>query len=168
MVVVSLAFGVALTVVVMWLNNRRLGANFVNSVVDPLLLRNGIAGGARSEIGAIEHVGRQSGIVRRTPVRPVPTPDGFRIVVPLATESQWARNVLAAGHCTLEWRGKVYELDEPQLLTPDACADLAQPVRWLASRLGFRYLRLHVLSDVPTTDVHEVASPAAAALIGMR
>lgn len=137
----------AAAAVIIWQRNRRLGARVVNAVVNPFMLRQGLTGGAHSELGTLEHVGRVSGTVRQTPVRPVSTPDGFRVVVPLAAESHWARNVLAAGHCRLQWKGILYELDEPRLVTAGECQDLAAPVRLFASALGFRYMRLHRFAE---------------------
>jgi deazaflavin-dependent oxidoreductase (nitroreductase family) len=147
----------------MWRRNRRVGTAFVNSVVNPFMLRRGLTGGARSELGTLEHLGRKSGILRRTPVRPVPTAHGFRIVVPLADESEWARNVLAAGHCQLEWRSNVYTLDEPRLVAAQECDDLAMPVRLAASLLGFRYMLLRVFASRPVA----VATPDATEVVAV-
>jgi deazaflavin-dependent oxidoreductase (nitroreductase family) len=146
----ALVGGALSGLVLLWRNyNRRLGAGVVNRIVNPFILGRGLSGGAHSELGAIEHVGRVTGTTRRTPVRPVPTADGFRIVVPLAGESQWARNVLAAGHCRLLWRNVMYELDEPQLVSPADCKDLLLPIRLLTSALGVQYMRLHRFADRP-------------------
>ena len=49
---------------------RGSGPMFVNTVVNPRLLRRGLAGGGASEIGTIEHFGRRSGVRRLTPVHP--------------------------------------------------------------------------------------------------
>ena len=49
-----------------WRRNPRIGTAFVNSVVNPALLRRGLAGYGRSEIGTLEHVGRKSGVRRLT------------------------------------------------------------------------------------------------------
>src|SRR6186997_1484859 len=82
-----------------WRRNPRLGTAFVNSVVNPALMRRGLSGGRLSEIGTIEHVGRRSGVHRLSPVHPEMTPNGFRVLVPLGARSQWAQNVLAGGGC---------------------------------------------------------------------
>ena len=158
--IAGLAIASAITVyVVAWMRNRRLGAGVVNALVDPIIVGRGLAGGAHSEIGILHHVGRVSGKEYRTPVRPVPTPEGFRIVVPLATESQWARNVLAAGHCALEWRETVYELDEPRLVKPSECPDLIRPIRLLSSALGFGYMRLHRFEGLGSESIDQIAPP---------
>jgi hypothetical protein len=134
-----------------WRRNPRMGTGLMNERVNPLLLRHGVSGEPASEIGILEHVGRRSGVRRLTPVHPEPTSDGFRIVLPLGDRSEWARNVLAAGHCRLELRGIIHELDEPVLLLPADVDGIAGPVRWATSALGFRYLRLHRFAEAPGT-----------------
>ncbi len=134
-----------------WRRNPRMGTRLMNDRVNPLLLRHGVSGEPGSEIGILEHVGRRSGVRRLTPVHPEPTADGFRIVVPLADRSEWARNVMAAGHCRLELQGTIHELDEPVLLPPAEVEGIAGPVRWATSALGFRYLRLHRFAQAPGT-----------------
>ena len=126
-----------------WRRNRRIGTRFVNAVVNPMLVRRGLAGGGRSEIGTLEHVGRHSGIRRLTPVHPEPTADGFRIVVPLGAESEWVRNVFAAGHCRIQLHDTVYELDEPRRVSPAALDGIPRPLRAIERALGFEYLVLH-------------------------
>jgi deazaflavin-dependent oxidoreductase (nitroreductase family) len=91
----------------------------------------------------LEHVGRRSGIRRVAMVHPVPTDDGFRIIVPLGEESEWARNVLAAGHCRLQVGDTVYELDEPALVQPGEVPEVPAVFRWVQGELGFRWFRLH-------------------------
>jgi hypothetical protein len=61
-----------------WRRHPRVGASYVNHVVDPWLLRRGIVAESAGEIGLIEHVGRVSGTVRHTPVHPVATEHGYR------------------------------------------------------------------------------------------
>jgi len=41
------------------------------------------------------------------------TPDGFLIALTYGRESEWVRNVVAAGGCQLETRGKQYQLSAP-------------------------------------------------------
>ncbi len=143
-----------------WRQNRRAGAQFVNLTVDPWLERRGLIGASHGELGLIEHVGRTSGIVRRTPIHPMPTEDGYRIIVPIGEQSEWVRNVLAAGHCRLVLGDLLLELDEPVLETPAEVPGLARPVRALFGWLGFRYLRLHAFSD-PLIDAAPAPGEAA-------
>ena len=142
--------GAALVAAVgLWRRNPRIGTAFVNSVVNPALLRRGLAGYGRSEIGTLEHVGRVSGVRRLTPVHPEPTPAGFRIIVPLGVRSEWARNVIAAGHCRLLLHDQVFDLDEPAMVDAGQAHDLPWPLRRILAALGFQYLNLRTFASHP-------------------
>ena len=54
--------------------------------------------------GIVTHVGRKSGRVYRTPVNVFRAPNGFLIALTYGRESEWVRNVLAAGGCELAFR----------------------------------------------------------------
>jgi hypothetical protein len=136
-----------------WRRSPRVGTAFVNSVVNPLLLRRGLAGRGRSEIATLEHIGRRSGIKRLTPVHPEATESGFRIVVPLGTQSEWARNVIAAGHCRLQLHDQVFDLDEPLMVGAAEAADLPWALRRLMAALGFKYLNLRTFAAHQATRV---------------
>lgn len=151
-IVVGAATALVATVgatVAVWRRDPRVGSAFVNSVVNPRLVGRGLAGGAKSEIGTLEHVGRTSGIRRLTPVHPEPTPEGFRIMVPLGPHSQWARNVLTAGHCRLQLHDTVYDLDEPAMIPASEVHGLPSAVRRGMAALGFEYLTLRTFSSTP-------------------
>ena len=146
--------------VVYWRYFPRAGLRWKNASFNPWLVERGLAGSGRSEIGTLEHMGRRTGTRHLTPVHPVATHDGFRIVVPLADRSEWAKNVLAAGRCRLQLRDVVYDLDEPVMVRPADVRDLEAPVRWMEERLGFTYLRLHRLAESPGTLEERPASAA--------
>ncbi len=142
--------GAALVAAVgLWRRNPRIGTAFVNSVVNPALLRRGLAGYGRSEIGTLEHVGRKSGVRRQTPVHPEPTTAGFRIIVPLGMRSEWARNVIAAGHCRLLLHDQVFDLDEPAMVDASEVQDLPWPLGRVLAALGFQYLNLRTFASHP-------------------
>ena len=65
----------------------------------------------------VHHVGRRSGARYATPVAIVTTPDGFVIPLPWGERTNWARNVLEAGGCHVQWGGTEYSLVDPQLIT---------------------------------------------------
>ena len=156
--------GSLVATVVWWQRHRRTGSRFVNNVVNPFLLRHGVAGRTRRNLGTLEHIGRRTGVRRLTMVHPVPTDDGFRIIVPLGDESEWARNVLAAGHCRLQVGETVYELDEPALVEPGEIAEVPVLFRWAQGELGFRWFRLHQFAAAPGTLEASAASPQPAPL----
>lgn len=125
-----------------WREHPRTGTDFVNNTINPWLERQGVITASAGELALLEHVGRKSGTVRQTPIHPMPIAGGFRIIVPVGIRSQWARNVLAAGHCRLVLGERQYELDEPVLETPTEVPGLPRPVGVLFGWLGFRYMRL--------------------------
>ena len=132
-----------------WRRHPRFGSRFVNEVVNPALLRREVPDASQGNIGTLEHVGRRSGIRRLTLVHPVPTEAGFRITVPLGLGSEWARNVLAAGHCRMQVGETIYELDEPALVPVPADAGVPVPIRLLQAWLGFRWLLLRRFAEAP-------------------
>jgi hypothetical protein len=77
------------------------------------------------------------------------TPDGFRIVVPLGMQSEWARNVIAAGHCRIHLHDQVFDLDEPEMVDAGETTDLPWPLRRVMAALGFKYLKLRMLPAHP-------------------
>lgn len=139
------AIGTIVAGVSWWRAHPRSGAGFVNRTLNPWLARIGAIDGSRGELALIEHVGRRSGIVRQTPIHPMPVPGGYRVIVPIGERSEWARNVLAAGGCRLLVGERSVELDEPTLELPSEVPGLAPPVRALFGWLGFRYLRLRTV-----------------------
>ena len=143
LMIIGAVAGLAVGFAAWWRRHPRTGAAWVTKVADPWLVRQGLLESSNGELGLLEHVGRKTETVRLTPIRPVPTAEGFRIVVPLGLESQWARNVLAAGHCRLQVGEVVHELDEPRLVLPSAVEGLPRLATRVMDWLGFRYLVLH-------------------------
>ena len=66
--------------------------------------------------GRVVHVGRRSGVVRRTPM--LHFRQGERVVFALTygPETEWVRNVLAAGSCRFETRQGSLDLAAPSLV----------------------------------------------------
>ena len=66
--------------------------------------------------GILKHVGRMSARVYRTPVNVFRAPDRFLIALTYGRESEWVKNVLAAGGCELETRGVRYQVSAPTIV----------------------------------------------------
>jgi deazaflavin-dependent oxidoreductase (nitroreductase family) len=66
--------------------------------------------------GIVTHVGRKSGKVYRTPVNVFRAPEGFLIALTYGRESEWVKNVMAAGECQLETRGVRRLLSAPSIV----------------------------------------------------
>jgi len=66
--------------------------------------------------GILTHVGRKSGKVYRTPINVFRAPEGFLFALSYGRESEWVKNVLAAGGCEIETRGVQYQLSAPTIV----------------------------------------------------
>jgi deazaflavin-dependent oxidoreductase (nitroreductase family) len=66
--------------------------------------------------GILTHVGRKSGKVYRTPVNVFRAPKGFLIALTYGRETEWVKNVIAAGTCQLETRRLLYQLSAPTIV----------------------------------------------------
>jgi deazaflavin-dependent oxidoreductase (nitroreductase family) len=72
----------------------------------------------RSSFGVVHHSGRRSGRAYHTPVDVGRTPSGVLVPLPYGPETDWCRNVLAAGRCTLTVDGEEVALTAPEVLLP--------------------------------------------------
>lgn len=61
------------------------------------------------------HHGRRSGALYRTPVLAFPRDGAFLIALTYGRDVDWLKNVLAAGACSLTYRGRHYVLGEPEI-----------------------------------------------------
>lgn len=80
----------------------------------PLVLRS--AGTAASPTAVVEHVGRTSGRTYETPVVAAETDSGFAIALPYGENTDWLKNVIAAGSARLRHDGAVHQLDRPEVV----------------------------------------------------
>jgi deazaflavin-dependent oxidoreductase (nitroreductase family) len=62
------------------------------------------------------HTGRRSGRTYRTPVNAFRTDGGYRIALTYGANSDWVRNVMAAGGCEIITRRKRIALTQPRIL----------------------------------------------------
>lgn len=86
--------------------------------------------------GIITHVGRKSGKVYRTPVNVFRAPNGFLVALTYGTQSEWVKNVLAAGGCQLETRGARYQLSSPTIVHDPTRQRFPFPVRVILGLVG--------------------------------
>jgi deazaflavin-dependent oxidoreductase (nitroreductase family) len=86
--------------------------------------------------GIMSHVGRKSGKIYRTPVNVFRTPNGFVIALTYGRESEWVKNVLAAGGCELQTRGRHYRLSDPMIVHDPTRKQFPWPVRAVLGIVG--------------------------------
>lgn len=64
----------------------------------------------------LHHVGRKTGRDLTVPIAVRETKDGVVIALPLGPGTNWARNVMVAGTCTLTWKGGEHTGTEPRVV----------------------------------------------------
>jgi deazaflavin-dependent oxidoreductase (nitroreductase family) len=85
------------------------------------------------------HEGRRSGREYRTPVWAFRTRDGYVVALTYGPESEWARNVVAAGRCHLVVRDAALKIDRVDRLEGDAGLSLVPAaVRAMLKAMGVR------------------------------
>ena len=102
--------------------------------------------GRSANSALLHHVGRRSGKAYKTPLTAHKSED--TIIVPLAygTETDWLRNLQAAGRGVVELDGRSFSVDEPEVVPVDEVVDRLSPlvariVKWHETEHA---LRLHV------------------------
>ena len=116
-------------------------ARFNRRFMNPLLLR---VAGRLPGFAIVSHVGRKSGHAYRTPVNVFRTDDGgYIIALTYGPESDWVKNVLAAGSCELLTRGRRVRLSDPRIETDRSKGWAPLPVRLALSLVRApQYMRL--------------------------
>ena len=76
----------------------------------------------------VDHTGRRSGRPYRTPVNLFRDGDRYVIALTYGREAQWVKNVLAAGGCEVETRGRRLRLTAPELVHDPARTRVPRPV----------------------------------------
>ena len=113
--------------------NRRRAARFnrtvANKLVGPVLTR-------MPGFGAVHHVGRRSGREYRTPVKLFRDGDTYLVSLPYGSESDWVKNVIAAGGCELQTRGRRVQLIGPQVFIDREQRMVPAPIRAVLKRVG--------------------------------
>ena len=88
-------------------------ARFNLKVTNPVL---GHVAGRLPGFAIVTHVGRRSGTRRTTPVNLFRDGDRYVIALTYGPDSQWVKNVLAAGGCDIHTRGRDIQLVDPRVV----------------------------------------------------
>ncbi|WP_293306469.1 nitroreductase family deazaflavin-dependent oxidoreductase [Mycolicibacterium sp.] len=97
----------------------------------------------------VVHRGRKSGRVFRTPLWAFRRGDDFVIALTYGPESDWVRNVTAAGGCDLESRGRRYRLANPRVYRDEEATDMPAPIRFALRRVvnAPEFMRLDIVDE---------------------
>ena len=63
----------------------------------------------------LTHVGRRSGRMYRTPINVFKRGDDYLFALTYGSDVQWVKNIMAAGECRMQTRGRELRLVEPEL-----------------------------------------------------
>ncbi len=121
-------------------------------------------------VAQIHHRGRRSGRPYVTPASGRLAGDTFWIPLTFGTESDWCRNVRAAGGCRIRWRGTDYGAVDPRVIPVESAVGEARSAfrgyeRVMFRMIGIKHLlRLQRTSDEPppaiTRDDNDRRRPA--------
>jgi deazaflavin-dependent oxidoreductase (nitroreductase family) len=102
--------------------------------------------------GVVVHRGRKSGRTFRTPLWVFRRPNGFVIALTYGPETDWVRNVLAAGGCELQTRRRRYQLGAPVVFRDENATDMPAFIRFMLRRVikAPEFLRLDIVSQLAT------------------
>ncbi|MCX5045834.1 nitroreductase family deazaflavin-dependent oxidoreductase [Aldersonia sp. NBC_00410] len=99
----------------------------------------GVVAGHLPGMAMVLHRGRRSGTEYRTPVNVFGGAERYRFALTYGKDTDWVRNVLAAGECVVETRGHTVELDDPWIGHDPKVAWAPPVVRSLLRTLGVEY-----------------------------
>ncbi len=123
----------------------RINRVFTNRLLSPLAAR--LPG-----LGILVHTGRKSGRQYRTPVLILRRDGGYVVALTYGPDSDWVRNVLASGGCTLETRGRHTTLVSPRLVHDEQRRSMPAPERLILGWID--------VSDFLTLDLAKRGSAA--------
>ena len=128
----------------------RIAMRPMTRVLNPLIRK--FAGRRHFPMAAeIRHVGRKSGRVYVTPVGARVSGDVAVIPLTFGNQSDWSKNVRAAGGCSISVNGQDYAATEPRLVGRSDAGPLLRSAFGPMERASFRllgikqYLRLRVV-----------------------
>jgi deazaflavin-dependent oxidoreductase (nitroreductase family) len=102
---------------------------FNRRVVNPVSRR---FAGRVPPFAIVVHKGRTSGKEYRTPIMAFRSPDGFAIALTYGPDTDWVRNIVAAGAGTLVYRRAEIPIAEPRFVHKDEVRRLLPgPVRFV-------------------------------------
>src|SRR5439155_20303357 len=105
----------------------------------------GLFAGWLPGFGILTHVGRKSGKVYRTPINVFRISNRFIIALTYSSNSEWVKNVLAAGGCELKTRGKKYRLFAPTVVHDSTRRRFPIPARLVLRLVGAEeYMELSI------------------------
>ena len=91
----------------------------------------------------VHHKGRRSGRAYETPVNIFQRPDGYMAALTYGPDRDWVKNVMAAGGCELQIRGKRVQVGRPEIVHDPDRGDMPPGVRQILGLIGVTHF-LHM------------------------
>jgi deazaflavin-dependent oxidoreductase (nitroreductase family) len=88
---------------------KRRYLNILKNTLNPATLRAARSG--RGPFSLVRHEGRKTGTVYETPLVLARTRDGFIAELTYGPDVAWYRNIVAAGHCVIVYKGTEHHID---------------------------------------------------------
>jgi len=112
-------------------------ARFNRHVTNPI---QRIWAGFAPSFGILEHVGRKSGRVYRTPLTVFNTHEGVAILLSYGPDRDWLKNITAAGGGRLKRHGRTFAVTDPRVVTrAEAAPHITGLGRFAFPHIPFEY-----------------------------
>jgi deazaflavin-dependent oxidoreductase (nitroreductase family) len=122
----------------------------LTGLLNPVIVRRAGRPGFRMA-AQLRHTGRRSGRPYVTPVSARLHGDVILIALTFGNQSDWVRNIAAAGRCSIRLDGQDFEATDPRFLSRGQASELVGPMFSPMERASFRllgirqFLRLHAV-----------------------
>jgi deazaflavin-dependent oxidoreductase (nitroreductase family) len=117
--------------------NRRVGNRIVGGILPKL-----------PGFGSLHHRGRRSGRQYSTPVKLFRKGGKYLISLPYGPDSDWVRNVIAAGGCEIRTMGRTVRLTEPRVFSDRELAALPPALRPILRWVGaYDFIELQIVDS---------------------
>jgi len=110
---------------------------YVNPVTRPVAKR-------LPSFALLTHRGRKTGRTYRTPINVFRLGNEYLFFLTYGSDVEWVKNVLANGSCSIETRGRIVELVDPELVTDPELRAAPPHVRFVERNVAgvTQYLRM--------------------------
>ena len=102
------------------------------AVMNPRQMKSAGTPGAYAAV--IRHVGRNSGREYETPIGITPYQDGYVVALPYGRETDWLKNLMAAGTATIVYEGETITVSRPRLVPIETLRHAFSPADQRAHR----------------------------------
>ena len=121
----------------------------MTKVLNPIVRR--AAGRKHVAVAQIYHEGRRSGRLFITPTSARRTEDGFIVPLTFGERSDWVRNVLEAGDCSIRFKSVDYPATDPVVLVGPQVQVVARRTFKLYERMFIKMARVKKLLKLSAT-----------------